>query len=108
MRILVFANTPAHVHLYRHAVSRLEERGHEVCILGREYDCTTELLEFYGLPYQPYGAHGTEPTSRLAFGRELIGQLGEGHPDEAGQSCSDPLERVRPQVRPTCCLGRAI
>ncbi|AXR78686.1 DUF354 domain-containing protein [Natrarchaeobaculum sulfurireducens] len=76
MRILVFANTPAHVHLYRHAVSRLEERGHDVCVLGREYDCTTDLLEFYGLPYQPYGAHGTEPTSRLAFGRELVGQLG--------------------------------
>ncbi|WP_049925964.1 DUF354 domain-containing protein [Halopiger goleimassiliensis] len=57
MRILVFANTPAHVHLYRHAVSRLEERGHEVLVLGREYECTTDLLEFYGLPYRSYGEH---------------------------------------------------
>ncbi len=35
MRILVFANTPAHVHLYRHAADRLEDAGHDVLVLTR-------------------------------------------------------------------------
>ncbi|EMA35268.1 DUF354 domain-containing protein [Halobiforma nitratireducens] len=76
MRILIFANTPAHVHLYRHAVDRLEEAGHDVLVLTREYACTTELLEFFGLPYRPYGEHDVAATSKLAIGRELGGQLG--------------------------------
>ncbi|ARS90178.1 DUF354 domain-containing protein [Natrarchaeobaculum aegyptiacum] len=75
MRILVFTNTPAHVHLYRHAVARLEERGHEVCVLGREAGCTTDLLEFYGMPYRTYGEHVPETASRLEFGTALASQF---------------------------------
>ncbi|RQH00358.1 DUF354 domain-containing protein [Natrarchaeobius oligotrophus] len=76
MRILVFANTPAHVHLYRHAVSRLEEAGHEVLVLTREYACTTDLLEFFGLPYRRYGAHDTAASSKVRLAREFAGQAG--------------------------------
>ncbi|MFU8870059.1 DUF354 domain-containing protein [Natronococcus sp.] len=76
MRILVFANTPAHVHLYRHAVDRLERAGHDVLVLTREYACTTDLLDFFGMPYRVYGGHGTDAYSRLRFARELGGQLG--------------------------------
>ncbi|ELY54896.1 DUF354 domain-containing protein [Natronococcus jeotgali] len=76
MRILVFANTPAHVHLYRHAVARLERAGHDVLVLTREYACTTDLLEFFGMPYRVYGDHGTDAYSRLQFARELGGQFG--------------------------------
>ncbi|AGB39111.1 DUF354 domain-containing protein [Natronococcus occultus] len=76
MRILVFANTPAHVHLYRHTVNRLERAGHDVLVLTREYACTTDLLEFFGMPYRVYGDHGTDAYSRLRFARELGGQLG--------------------------------
>ncbi|THE62987.1 DUF354 domain-containing protein [Salinadaptatus halalkaliphilus] len=75
MRILVFANTPAHVHLYRHAVSQLEQLGHDVLVMGREYDCTIDLLEFYGLPYRRYGEHDTD-GGRATLVRELGGQLG--------------------------------
>ena len=67
MRILVFANTPAHVHLYRNAVSRLEDRGHEVLVLGRETECTTDLLEFYGLPSRSYGEHDPGDGSTLGI-----------------------------------------
>ncbi len=75
MRVLVFANTPAHVHTYRHAVTRLIERGHDVHILARDYACTLALLEFFDLPYTCYGSHGTDAYSRAAFASELGGQL---------------------------------
>ncbi len=75
MRILVLANTPAHVHLYRHAVDRLERAGHDVLVLTREYACTTDLLDYFGMPYRVYGDHGTDGYSRLAFARELGGQF---------------------------------
>ncbi|AFZ74108.1 DUF354 domain-containing protein [Natronobacterium gregoryi] len=76
MRILVFANTPAHVHLYRHAVDRLEEAGHDVLVLTREYACTTDLLEFFGLPYRRYGEHDVTSSSKLTLARQLGGQIG--------------------------------
>jgi len=75
MRILVFANTPAHVHLYRHAVDRLESAGHDVLVLTREYACTTDLLEFFGMPYRIYGEHDTSSYSKLRFAREVGGQF---------------------------------
>ncbi len=75
MRILVFANTPAHVHTYRHAVTRLSERGHDIHVLARDYACTVSLLEFFDLPYTCYGSHGTDAYSRMGFACELGGQL---------------------------------
>jgi len=75
MRILIFANTPAHVHLYRHAVDRLAAAGHDVLVLTREYACTTDLLDFFGMPYRVYGTHGTDRYSKLRFARELGGQF---------------------------------
>ena len=63
MKYLFFNNTPAHVHLYKHAVRALQDQGHEVRILGRDYGCTTELLEYYDLPYTVYGACGTSKSS---------------------------------------------
>ncbi|ELZ16099.1 hypothetical protein C477_16435 [Haloterrigena salina JCM 13891] len=75
MRILVFANTPAHVHLYRHAVDRLADAGHDVLVLTREYACTTDLLEFFGMPYRVYGEHETDGYSTARFARELGGQF---------------------------------
>ncbi|ELY48938.1 DUF354 domain-containing protein, partial [Natronolimnohabitans innermongolicus] len=75
MKILVFANTPAHVHLYRHAVSRLESAGHDVLVLTREYACTTDLLDFFEMPYRVYGEHGTERSSRLRIAREFGDQF---------------------------------
>jgi hypothetical protein len=65
MKYLVFTNTPAHVHLYKHAVRELTERGHEVRILARDYGCTEALLEAYDLPYSIYGYCGTSKGSLL-------------------------------------------
>jgi hypothetical protein len=63
MRYLFFNNTPAHVHLYRNAVEALDEQGHEVLVLARDYGCTVDLLEYYDLPYDVYGACDTTKGS---------------------------------------------
>lgn len=73
MRYLFFTNTPAHVHLYKHAVDRLEAAGHEVLVLGRDYGCTEELLAFHDLPYEIYGACD---TTKFSLFRELPGHFG--------------------------------
>ncbi len=77
MRVLIFVNTPAHAHTYSNAISRLSERGHDVLVLAREYGCTTDLLDFFGITYRVYGSHETTAYSRLEFARELGGQLTE-------------------------------
>ena len=66
MKYLFFTNTPAHVHLYKHAVQTLQDRGHEVLVLAREYTCTVDLLEWYDLPYAVYGYCGTSKRSLLS------------------------------------------
>ncbi|VTT88123.1 hypothetical protein DM2_1457 [Halorubrum sp. DM2] len=63
MRVVFFTNTPAHVHLYKHAVDRLERAGHDVLVLGRDYGCTVALLDRYELPYRLYGSCGTTKGS---------------------------------------------
>jgi predicted glycosyltransferase len=75
MRCLVLANTPAHVHTYKHAVARLEEEGHDVLVLARDYACTVALCEYYDLPFEVYGSHDTEEYSMTRFARELPGHL---------------------------------
>lgn len=73
MRHLFFANTPAHVHLYKNPVQRLSERGHEVLILGREDECAVDLLEYYALPYELYGKRGQSKRELLSnFPRHLV------------------------------------
>ncbi|AFZ74224.1 DUF354 domain-containing protein [Natronobacterium gregoryi] len=66
MRYLFFTNTPAHVHLYKHAIERLADRGDEVLVLARDYTCTVDLLEWYDLPYEVYGACDTSKGSLLS------------------------------------------
>lgn len=66
MRILIFTNTPAHVHLYKHVVRELQDRGHDVEILARDYGCTVDLLEYYDLPHTVYGYCGTSKGSLFA------------------------------------------
>ena len=66
MKYLFFTNTPAHVHLYKHAVAALDERGHDVLVLGRDYGVTKPLLEYHDLPYRLYGRLSTSKWSLVA------------------------------------------
>ena len=65
MRYLFFLNTPAHVHLYRNALGELEERGHTVKALVRDYSCTVELADYYDLPFEVYGSCETRKASLM-------------------------------------------
>ncbi|MFC4541946.1 DUF354 domain-containing protein [Halosolutus amylolyticus] len=66
MRYLFFTNTPAHVHLYKHAIRELEARGHDTLVLARDYTCTIDLLEWYDLSYEIYGYCDTSKSSLLS------------------------------------------
>ncbi|WP_435102056.1 hypothetical protein [Halarchaeum sp. P4] len=68
MRLAFFTNTPAHVHLYRNAVERLDDAGHDVRVFARDYGCTTALLDYHDLPYQLYGEVS---HSQFSLAREL-------------------------------------
>jgi len=68
MKYLFFTNTPAHVHMYKHAVKQLSEAGYEVRVLGRDYGCTLPLLEYADIDYQLYGKC---ETSKYSLFREL-------------------------------------
>lgn len=66
MRFLILVNTPAHAHLYHNLVPRLQDRGHNVLILARNYGCTVEVLEYYGLQYELYGGQAPSFVSLVA------------------------------------------
>ena len=55
---------PAHVHLFKHAVSELNARGHETLVTARETEVTTDLLDAYGIDYRVLSKQG-ETTPRL-------------------------------------------
>ncbi len=84
-RYAFFTNTPAHVHLYKHTVNRLEQKGHEVRVMGRDYGCTRALLNYYDLPFQLYGKCETEKYSLVkelpAHFYNILLQIREFDPD---------------------------
>ncbi|MCU4924610.1 hypothetical protein OB905_01235 [Halobacteria archaeon AArc-dxtr1] len=63
MKCLFFTNTPAHVHLFKHTVTRLQAEGHDVLVLARQDECTEALLEYHELPYEIYGHRGGDWAS---------------------------------------------
>jgi predicted glycosyltransferase len=52
MRILIDANHPAHVHLFRNAAREWESRGHRVFWTARNKDIVVDLLRYYGFEFQ--------------------------------------------------------
>jgi len=76
MNILFFVNTPAQVHQFKYVARTLETKGHEVMILGRDYECTLDLLDAYGLKYEVYG-RARKRGYRRAF--ELIPYVRKAH-----------------------------
>ncbi|WP_254270972.1 DUF354 domain-containing protein [Haloarcula marina] len=43
---------PAHVHLFKHAIWELQDRGHETFVTAREKEVTTDLLDAYDIDYK--------------------------------------------------------
>ena len=67
MRVLVDIGHPAHVHLFKNAIWKLEENGHEIQITARNKEITTYLLEAYGFDYVNLGDHKKTMVGK-AFG----------------------------------------
>jgi len=60
MRVLVFINHPAQVHLHKNIIWKLQKDGHTVEIMLREKDVARALLDRYGFKYNVVGnAHRT-------------------------------------------------
>ena len=71
MHALVDVTHPGHVHLFRNAITALEERGHEVSVTSREKDVTIELLDAYGIDHTPLSQ---KKSGSLALPREWVGR----------------------------------
>jgi uncharacterized protein len=70
MRILFDIVHPAHVHFFKHMLTGLAKRGHQTCIVAREKDVTTALLDRLGFPYESVGRSAKK--SIFGMGRELL------------------------------------
>ncbi|GAA0202531.1 DUF354 domain-containing protein [Halobaculum roseum] len=85
MRVLVDVSHPAHVHLFRNAITELDDRGHEVRVVSREKDVTTDLLDAYGIDHVPLSAKagGAAGVARewTARGARLLRQVAGFRPD---------------------------
>jgi predicted glycosyltransferase len=65
MRILVDMGHPAHVHLFKNMIWKLEENKHEVKITARDKDVTLNLLDAYEFNYVFLGKHRTKLASKI-------------------------------------------
>jgi predicted glycosyltransferase len=57
LRVLIDIGHPAHVHMLKHIIWRIEEIGGKVCITTRQKDVATDLLDAYGFDYHIVGLH---------------------------------------------------
>jgi predicted glycosyltransferase len=55
LRVLVDIGHPAHVHMLKNIIWRIEKFGGKVCITTRLKDVATDLLEAYGIEYHIIG-----------------------------------------------------
>ena len=58
MRVWVDVTNSPHAVIFRPLIGRLRSRGHEVTVTAREFAQTLGLLERFGIPHPPVGAHG--------------------------------------------------
>ena len=52
MRVVVTIQHPGHVHFFRHAISDLESRGHDVFVFAREKGVAVDLLDAYDIDHE--------------------------------------------------------
>lgn len=65
-RVLFDINHPAQVHLFRHALAELDQRGHETLVTSREKEITTDLLDTYGIEHEPLSTAGDGTVSLMS------------------------------------------
>jgi uncharacterized protein len=65
LKILIGIGHPADVHFFRHFISTMKARGHEVFVAAREKEITCLLLDTYTIPYYRISFHRTTILSKL-------------------------------------------
>ena len=65
MKVLFDVTHPALVHLFRHPHRELADHGHDVAVVSREKDVTTDLLDAFGIDHVPASEAGDAPLSRV-------------------------------------------
>jgi predicted glycosyltransferase len=69
MRVLFDLAHPAHVHLYRNLIKRVQAEGGDVFVATREKDVAVDLCRAYGIPHTVISR--SRPRSRVAAGFEM-------------------------------------
>jgi predicted glycosyltransferase len=67
LRVLVDIGHPAHVHLFKHVIWKIESMGGHVCVTTREKDVATSLLSAYNLKYHVVGKYKRLTEKILSF-----------------------------------------
>jgi predicted glycosyltransferase len=75
MRVWIDVTNSPHVVIFRPLIDRLRARGHQVTVTSREFAQTIGLLERFGIPHTPVGAHGG--GSRRGKARAMAGRSRE-------------------------------
>lgn len=65
MKILIDMGHPAHVHLFKHFIWGMKQRGHQVLVTARDKDVVIQLLEAYEIPYERVGKKGSGKISLI-------------------------------------------
>lgn len=69
LRIMIDMGHPAHVHLFKNAIWKLQKKGHQVLVTARDKEVTIDLLKLYNIENTVVGKIG---SSRLDLIREWI------------------------------------
>lgn len=67
LRVLVDIGHPAHVHLFKHVISKIDSLGGKTCITTRKKDVATELMDAYGLQYHVIGHYSNRIDHLLSL-----------------------------------------
>lgn len=67
MRILVDIGHPAHVHYFKHAISKWKEHGHDVIITARDRNHIADLLQDQDLPFTNRGKGSDSKLGKLMY-----------------------------------------
>ena len=64
MKILINIGHPAHVHLFKNMIKKLE-KGHIIKIVTRDKDVTLKLLDAYGFEYEVMSGYYTTTLGKM-------------------------------------------
>ena len=67
MKIVFIINTPSQVHFYKNIIRELDNRGHKILLLARNYGETYQLLVELKIPFEFYNKYSLGASSKMAF-----------------------------------------